>query len=663
MADDDRQRPGSSAAVQLNPPVFFISAGLILAVILYAVLFTEQAAAVFEIVQQWLVGYMGWLYMLAVAAFSVFVVGLALSRFAHIKLGPDDATPDYSYTSWFAMLFSAGMGIGLMFFAVAEPVLHFVSPPTGPGRTVEAAREAMQITFFHWGLHAWSIYIVMGLSLAYFSFRHGLPLTVRSALYPIIGERIHGRVGHAIDIFAVLGTMFGVATSLGFGVMQVNAGLAYLFDIPLRVEVQIALIGGITLMATGSVVAGLDGGIRRLSELNLVLALALLIFMLIAGPTATLMATLVQNIGEYLSGIVDSTFQLYAYEPNEWIGNWTLFYWAWWMAWSPFVGMFIARVSRGRTIREFVVGVLFVPAGFTFLWLTFFGNTAISIELGEAAGTIADAVQQDLPTALFVLLEQLPGSAVTSLIATVLVITFFVTSSDSGSLVIDMITSGGSEDPPVWQRVFWAFAEGIVAAVLLLAGGLSALQTASLTSALPLAIVLLIVSYGLYKGLKMETRQHPRRSPSPELPAWRTASADWRRRLSTLLHHYSGDVVRRFLRETVQPALTSVAEEIRRTGLEVRLDDGEDFVRLSVSHEQNRAFVYEVRERKYRMPSFAFPEIATRPREQQRAYSRAEVTLADGPQHYDVMGYRREELIADLLAQYEKHMHFMHVEP
>ncbi|HAS50127.1 MAG TPA: choline transporter, partial [Gammaproteobacteria bacterium] len=464
-------------------PVFFISAGLILLVCLYGAGFSEHAAVTFSSTQRWLVTNFGWFYMASIAFFFGFVVYLAFSRFANIKLGPDDSEPDYSYISWFAMLFSAGMGIGLLFFGVSEPLTHFAQPPSGIGGTTAAANRAMEITFFHWGLQAWSVYIVVGLSLAYFSFRHGLPLSVRSALYPLIGDRIYGPIGHAVDIFAVLGTMFGVATSLGLGVMQVNAGLNFLFGVEISTYVQILLIVFITGMATISVVAGLDAGIRRISELNLLLALVMLVFILVAGPTATLLSALMQNVGGYLSSMVDMTFNLYAYEPKEWMGDWTLFYWGWWISWSPFVGMFIARISRGRTIREFIIGVLLVPAGFTFLWLSLFGNTALTMELADSGINLVTAALEDSPTALFVMLGQLPWSNVMSLVATLLIITFFVTSSDSGSLVIDIITSGGNEDPPVWQRIFWAVTEGAVAAALLLAGGLSALQAAAISSA------------------------------------------------------------------------------------------------------------------------------------------------------------------------------------
>ncbi|MFO7569006.1 MAG: BCCT family transporter, partial [Smithellaceae bacterium] len=440
--------------VQINPPVFFGAAGLIIAFVVFTIFSPVRAGAIFGSVQNWIVHSAGWFYVQAVVTFLMFVVFLAISDFGRIKLGPDHSEPDYSYGSWFAMLFSAGMGIGLMFFGVAEPVMHYMKPPVGDPATVQAAREAMKITFFHWGVHAWGIYAVVAISLAYFAYRHGLPLTIRSAFYPLIGERIHGPIGHAVDIFAILGTMFGVATSLGFGAMQVNAGITYLTGAPNSVYVQILLIAIITGFATISVVLGLDGGIRRLSQLNMILAAVLLIFVLIVGPTVYLLQTLTQNIGAYVSDIVNKTFNLYAYQPTGWIGGWTLVYWGWWIAWAPFVGMFIARVSRGRTIREFVTGVLLLPAGFTFMWMTFFGNTALHMIMVQGITDLGNAVAADTTMALFNFFEHLPLSSILSVLATILVVTFFVTSSDSGSLVIDMLASGGEDDPPVWQRIF-----------------------------------------------------------------------------------------------------------------------------------------------------------------------------------------------------------------
>ena len=639
-------------------PVFFISAGLILLVCLYGAGFSEHAAVTFSSTQRWLVTNFGWFYMASIAFFFGFVVYLAFSRFANIKLGPDDSEPDYSYISWFAMLFSAGMGIGLLFFGVSEPLTHFAQPPSGIGGTTAAANRAMEITFFHWGLQAWSVYIVVGLSLAYFSFRHGLPLSVRSALYPLIGDRIYGPIGHAVDIFAVLGTMFGVATSLGLGVMQVNAGLNFLFGVEISTYVQILLIVFITGMATISVVAGLDAGIRRISELNLLLALVMLVFILVAGPTATLLSALMQNVGGYLSSMVDMTFNLYAYEPKEWMGDWTLFYWGWWISWSPFVGMFIARISRGRTIREFIIGVLLVPAGFTFLWLSLFGNTALTMELADSGINLVTAALEDSPTALFVMLGQLPWSNVMSLVATLLIITFFVTSSDSGSLVIDIITSGGNEDPPVWQRIFWAVTEGAVAAALLLAGGLSALQAAAISSALPFAFVMLFMCYGLYKGLQLETIRRPYRPlPAPRIPQSPTAT-NWQQRLRALIGEHRQQDVRAFIDNTVRPAMEAVAKQIDKSQLQSTIEESKAMIRLTVSHGVNAAFKYEIRLREYAIPSVAFPKLPRR--DQEKTYWRAEVHLREGPQNYDAAGYTIEQLTSDLLAQFEMHMQSLH---
>ena len=655
----DESNPKEGLVSQIHPPVFLGSAALILALVIFAVSAPDFAGDVFADVQNWIVDTFGWFYLLAVTAFLIFAFGLAVSSHGQIKLGPDHSEPDYSYASWFAMLFSAGMGIGLLFFGVAEPVMHFTDPPVGNGGTVDAAREAMSITLFHWGLHAWAIYAVIGLSLAYFGFRHNLPLTIRSALYPLIGERIYGPIGDAVDIFAVLGTMFGVATSLGLGVMQVNAGLNYLLGVPEATGVQLALIAGITLAATVSVVAGLNAGIKRLSELNLILAGILLGFVLLVGPTLYLMQTLVQNVGAYLSSIVDLSFKLYAYEPTDWIGGWTLFYWGWWMAWSPFVGMFIARVSRGRTIREFVLGVMFVPVGFTAMWMTFFGNTAIAMELGAQAGIISNAVAENVPVALFTLLHELPLANITSGVATLLVITFFVTSSDSGSLVIDMITSGGNENPPVWQRIFWAVSEGVVAAVLLLAGGLAGLQTAAIAGALPFSFVMILVCYGLLRGLQMEgLKRHAHGVPPPLLGGG--DGVPWQRMLRNIVSHSRRDQVKRFLDSTANEALSDVARELDHHGVHAEVSRTEESVGLTVFHDEETDFVYAVELRSFRAPRFTIPAAQQNGGASDR-YFRAEVHLAEGSQGYDVMGYTKEQLINDVLTQYDKHMQFLHL--
>ncbi|MFW6092415.1 MAG: BCCT family transporter [Pseudomonadota bacterium] len=656
---DSESNSNSGPGASIHAPVFLGSAALILAFVMFGAAMPEFAGEVFGSVQAWVVDTFGWFYLLVVTGFLVFAFYLAASSHGHVKLGPDHAQPDFSYISWFAMLFSAGMGIGLLFFGVAEPVMHFMEPPLGEGGTVDAAREAMELTLFHWGLHAWAIYAVIGLSLAYFGFRHGLPLTIRSALYPLIGDRIYGPIGDAVDIFAVLGTMFGVATSLGLGVMQVNAGLNYLMEIPESLTVQLGLIAGITLAATASVVAGLRAGIKRLSELNLLLALLLLTFVLIVGPTLLLLQTLVQNTGAYLGSLVDLSFKVYAYEPTDWIGGWTLFYWGWWMAWSPFVGMFIARVSRGRTVREFILGVMFVPVGFTAMWMTFFGNTAIDLEMTRTSGVIAEAVSENVPVALFTLLHELPLATLTSGIATLLVITFFVTSSDSGSLVIDMITSGGNADPPTWQRVFWAITEGVVAAVLLMAGGLTGLQTASITAALPFSFIMILVCYGLLRGLKTEGLKRLAHGVPPPLMGT-TQGLPWQRMLRNIVSHSRRDQVLRFLNTTVDEAITDVSNELARHGVRADVKRSEDSIDMTVFHHDEPDFEYAVVVRGFRAPSFTMTATQENGGDAQRYY-RAEVHLAEGSQGYDVMGYTKEQLISDILAQYDKHMQFLHL--
>ncbi|MBG4395483.1 choline BCCT transporter BetT [Pseudomonas aeruginosa] len=650
----------------LNPPVFFTSALLILALVLFTVLLQEQAQSLFEQVQQWIVGNASWFYVLAVALILVSVVFLAVSRYGDIKLGPDHSRPDYRNTTWFAMLFSTGMGIGLMFFGVAEPVMHFIAPPVGEPNTVQAAKEAMKLTFFHWGLHAWAIYAIVALILAFFSYRHGLPLALRSALYPLIGERIHGPIGHAVDIFAIIGTVFGVATSLGYGVLQINGGLHHLFGWPVNQTVQIILIVVSCGLATLSVASGLDRGIRILSELNLVLAVLLMLFVLVFGPTVFLLQTYVQNTGAYLSDIVNKTFNLYAYEPTDWIGGWTLLYWGWWVSWSPFVGMFIARISRGRTIREFVCGVLFVPAGFTLLWMTIFGDTAIHMILHQGLTDLAEVVRQDSSLALFALFDQLPLSGLISLFAVLMVVVFFVTSADSGALVVDMIASGGKDRSPVWQRIFWSVLMGVVAIALLLADGLKALQTATIASALPFLIILMTSTWGLFKALHLDATKRDIRYQALTIsrPSGRNAggsdSDGWQRRLRTIAMFPRRSHVKRFIAEVARPACEEVAGELRKQGYEVQVQDGEDCrVRLEVSHGGEADFVYEVRPRAFATPSFVMRD--GEDNSEARKYFRAEVHLLEGGQDYDVMGWSREGVIGDILDQYEKHLHFLHV--
>lgn len=652
----------------INPAVFYTSAFLITVLVLFASIFPSIADTYFTKIQTWIVGHVSWFYVLTVAIILLSAVYLAVTRYGDIKLGPDHSKPDYKNMSWFAMLFSAGMGIGLMFFGVAEPVMHFISPPVGDPHTIEAAREAMKLTFFHWGLHAWAIYAMVALILAFFSYRHGLPLTLRSALYPLIGERIYGPIGNAVDIFAVISTILGIATSLGYGVLQINGGFNYLFDLPIGTYVQVILIISITALATISVATGLDKGIKILSEANLLLAVVLLVLILALGPTVLLLQSLVENTGGYFSEIVNKTFNLYAYEQTDWLGGWTLLYWGWWIAWSPAVGIFIARISRGRTIREFITGILLVPTGFTFLWMTVFGNTSIDMIMHGGMTSLADTVSADSSLALFAFLEHFPFSTLLSVVAVLMVVLFFVTSADSGSLVIDMLASGGKTDTPLWQRVFWASSIGLVAIALLISGGLPALQTASIASALPFSLILLTAIWGLFKALHFDsTKRLLKQQSVVHHSRQQLRPGGWQRRLRSMMMFPRRSHVNRFIEEVVQPALEEVAGEIRKQGYsaEVEIND-EKRCKLEVQHNAEVNFVYEVQPRAYTRPDFMTPaEVSDDSEEveerEKRKYFRAEVHLLEGGQDYDIMGWLRDEVIEDVLDQYEQHMHFLHV--
>ena len=640
---------------QISPSVFYPSLLIILLTSLIATLFPIEAGTSFSHLQAWLNEKVSWLYILSAAIYLIFITYIMISRLGDIKLGPDHSEPEYTNVSWFSMLFAAGMGIGLLFFGVAEPVMHYLSPPIVEGATMEAAKDALRITFFHWGLHGWGIYALVGLAFAYFSYRHKLPLLPRSALFPLIGDKIYGPIGHAVDIFAICGTIFGVSTSLGLGVQQLNAGLHYLFDIPISFAVQLVLIVVITALATASVVIGLDGGIKRLSNINMAMCVIMLIGVLLYGPTEHLLQSYVQNIGKYMSELVDSTFNLYAYEKKEsWIGGWTMLYWGWWISWSPFVGMFIARVSRGRTIREFIVGVLFIPSGFTFLWMTVFGNSAIHQIAGDVTHKLAIAVNTDVSTALFVFLEAFPATQFLSFIAIVLVAIFFITSADSGALVVNTLASGGVEKTPFWQHLLWTSTIGVIAATLLYAGGLHALQTLTIASAFPFMFVLLAICYSLHKALHHDLMLQRSVQSHNTSVQFSTANIHWKERLDALLSHPGPNQANRYLDYVVTPALKQLAAQLTSNDVTAEVNIDEEKVRLVIYKEEAENFFYGVRIRQFVMPAYAEDD-------KHNDYCRAEVFLLQGGQQYDVFGYTQEQIIADAISQYERHLHFLYL--
>ncbi|MFO7724147.1 MAG: BCCT family transporter [Oceanipulchritudo sp.] len=509
--DAEHREPGegnwSGFGFDIHPHVTITSTLFLAVFIVFTLMFKEQAASVADSTLELISSTFGWFFILAANVFILAALFFAFSKVGSIRIGGKDAQPEFATIAWFAMLLSAGMGIGLMFWSVGEPMYHFATPSPMfnniAGETPEAAQAAMGVTYFHWGLHPWAIYAIVGLGLAFFAYNRGLPLTIRSIFHPILGNRIHGFWGNLIDVLSVLATLMGLATSLGLGVIQVNAGMNYLFGMAISPEMQVLLIAVITLFATLSVMAGLDGGVKRLSEWNMMLAAILMLFLLIAGPTIYILSGFTQNLGFYITHLAELSLWTETFKDTNWQGGWTVFYWAWWISWSPFVGMFIARISKGRSVREFILGVMLVPTLLSFIWMSVFGGSALFLQISGAADILA-AVNEDVSTALFSMFESFPLSKVLSGIGIILVTIFFITSSDSGSLVVDHLTSGGKLDSPVPQRVFWAVMEGVIAAVLLLGGGLSTLQTAAIATGLPFALVLLLIVYSLYIGLSQE---------------------------------------------------------------------------------------------------------------------------------------------------------------
>jgi choline/glycine/proline betaine transport protein len=500
----------------IHKPVFIPATIILLMLVFCAFFFSAEMKAFFENFQSLTSIHFGWFFILSTNIYVIASLIFAFSRLGKIRIGGSKAKPDFSTFGWFSMLFSAGLGIGLLFYGVAEPMFHFSNPPMEVGNVSERASNAMLFTFLHYGLHGWSPYVIIGMALAYFTYNKNLPLTISSLFYPILGDKVNGIAGNIIDTVAVLATIFGLATTLGLGVQQIGSGIEYLTKIQNGSLLQISLIAIITLIATASVILGLDKGVKFLSVINMRLALAFLIVILVLGPTSHLLDSFVQNTGNYFNSIIRIGSWTESYGINDWQHDWTVFYWAWWISWSPFVGMFIARVSKGRTIREFVLGVLLVPSLLVFLWMSVFGGTAINMQINEVAD-IASAINTDMSTALYAMLNELPFSKILSFIGVILVTIFFVTSSDSGSLVIDSITSGGKLDAPVGQRIFWALTEGLVAASLLFSGGLKALQSAVISIGLPFSIIILAVIYALFKELKNESDKRRLKAEQKEI--------------------------------------------------------------------------------------------------------------------------------------------------
>ncbi|ELL1156189.1 choline BCCT transporter BetT [Pseudomonas aeruginosa] len=651
----------------MNPPVFYGAAILILLFAAVVIVFPQRAGEWLLAAQTWASQTVGWYYLLAMTLYLIFVVVTALSGYGKIKLGADHDEPEFSYLSWAGMLFAAGISITLFFFCVSEPLTHFLQPPQGEAGTQEAARQAMELLFLHWGLHGWGVFALVAMALAYFAYRHNLPLALRSALYPLIGKRINGPIGYTVDCFGIIATVFGLGADMGFGVLQLNSGLDYLYAIPHTHPVQMALIVLMMGAAISVAVSGVDKGIRILSDINMLLACSLLLFVLFAGPTQHLLNTLVQNVGDYLGHLPGKSFDLYAYGgPSDWLGSWTVFYWAWWIAWAPFVGLFIARISRGRTIREFVFGVLFIPLGFTLAWMSIFGNSALEQALGGASELGRVAIEQP-SMALYQMLQNYPWSRAVITVTVLVSFVFFVTSADSGTVVLSTLSAhGGSadDDGPKWLRVFWGSVTALVTGGLLFAGSIDALKSAVVLTSLPFSLILLLMMWGLHKAFYMESQRQRARSHSlaPLMSGNGKRSGGWKRRLSQAVHFPSRDEVYRFMNDVVRPAISEVSEVFREKGLAVdaQLDPGNASLSLEIGHGEQHRFLYQVLMRGYFTPSFARAGMGGLHLKNRR-YFRAEVHLAEGSQDYDLMGYTKEQIINDMLDQYERHLQFLHL--
>ncbi len=641
-------------------PVFLPSVVGILGVAVWAIAApTSAEKTLASAVEQVTTGF-GWFYVLLATVILLFVLFLGVSRYGSVRLGPDHSRPEFSTFAWASMLFAAGIGTDVMFFSVVEPVTQYVAPPVGEPETVAAARDATVWTLFHYGVTGWSMYALMGLALAYFAYRQGLPLAVRSALHPILGNRIDGPIGHAVDTAAVLGTVFGVATSLGIGVVFLNIGLNVLFGVGVGTGAQIALAALAVAMAAVSATTGVDKGIRILSQLNVILALALAAWVLVTGKTTFILNAVVLNVGDFARTFPGKTMETFAFVDNEaWMSLWTLFFWAWWIAWASFVGMFLARISRGRTIRQFVAGTMIIPFSYIVMWISIFGNAAIDrVRSGDAA--FADVAQQFDGAGFFELLQDYPLAGFVMGVAFFVGLLFYVTSADSGALVMGNLCSqlrSVQDDAAPWMRIVWAAVTGLLTIAMLLVGGILALQYATIVFAVPFALVLVLVMWGLMKALRVEGRRVD--SGEHHLPTMLSARSAregreaWRDRLARAVNFVDADHARRHLTDVVSPALLEVATELTERGVAATTDTGSGFAELHTEGGEHR-FVYRVELAELPVPAYGGRMVGDRAR-----YARLEVHLDGGGQDYDVMGFSGTQVIHDCLDQYEQHLAFL----
>ncbi|GAA4508374.1 choline BCCT transporter BetT [Brevibacterium yomogidense] len=654
----------TASRARINWRVFIASGLAIVAVAAWAIIIPENADSVINAAVAWVSANFGWYYILTATLMVVFVLVIALSKSGEIRLGPDHSRPTYNLFTWTSMLFAAGIGIDLMFFSVSEPVTQYLAPPAGAGETVEAARQGIVWTLFHYGVTGWAMYALMGMAFGYFAYRRNMPLSIRTLLQPLLGRRIQGWLGDTVDVAAVLGTVFGIATSLGIGVVQLNYGLYLMFGIPQGTGAQIGLIVFAVALATLSTMSGVEKGIRRLSELNVLLAIVLLGYVLIAGKTRFLLDALVMNIGDFIARFPEMTLNTFAWEqPDEWMSAWTLFFWAWWIAWAPFVSLFLARISRGRTIRQFVAGVLIVPLAFIVIFISIFGNSAL--DFVRAGNTEFGDIAMNVPEQGFYdLLSLYPGTLFVIGLATVVGILFYVTSADSGALVLSNFTSiidDPREDGAKSVRIFWSVATGVLTMAMLIVGGVTTLQAATVIIGLPFSIVLYLVMISLWKALRVEGHQREGRLAAFPAGLASGGALSWRQRLARMTALPSASQAQRFQSSVVEPALSAVHTEIVAKGFEALITQSTvasmkvDEVSLCVRFDGEQQFDYQV----YPVPRRA-PGVGGYGGRGEDVF-RLEVFSAAGSQGYDVYGFTPEQLIADVLTRFESHLEFVRI--
>ncbi len=672
----------ATQTLSLNKTVFLGSALISILLIIWTITFPVYSENLLSSGMKWVSDSFGWYYMIVVAAYSIFSLFVGCSRYGDIKLGQDHEKAQFPFLAWAAMLFSAGIGIDLLFFGASEPLMHYLTPHAGlTPASEEAMRQAVAQTFLHWGLHGWGIYALIGMALAYFAYRKNMPLALRSPLTPIFGERlIKGWLGDSIDTFGVVCTLMGIATSLGIGILQANAGLTHVFGIESSKMVQTIIIVSVVSAAAISAMTGVERGVRRLSEFNMLSAILLLVAILVMGNTVYLLNTFTQNVGQYFQTIVAKTFDVYAYDGAagaEWKSGWTVFFWAWWVAWAPFVGLFIARISRGRTLREFVFGVMFIPLGFIFAWFSIFGNSAIDL-VANGATELGEVAVNDAAMGMFALFEYYPYSDVLSFAGVVIGLVFFITSADSGALVLANLSSRGlanGADAPIWLRLFWAAATGLITLGLLFAGGFASLQSVSVIAGLPFSVILVLYMVAMWKSLKEEGNK--RKASTIGTANVLDSGKSWKARLQRIVSFPGHAQVERFLQNIVLPAMTDVENELKAGGLKTALivrnlehigqdiDQGKDQesvqiegLKLQVGHGDQDDFIYEVNLVKAERPNFTLNTSG----KLAEYYYRAEVFLNEGSQEYDLVGYTKEQVLVDILNQYERHMQYLHLE-